>query len=151
MVERRARHELGRAQQRLHLVDGFLAAMQQLDAVVQVRVAGGWVRLAAGCCPVRFVPCMSGCSPQLPRVHGPLLVRTRRRAPQPSVHPTATATMRQAIRAAPDSAAASAVLQAAPFELSKEQAEGVLGLTLRRLTSLEAAKLREEQATLQAK
>ncbi|PRW61571.1 DNA gyrase subunit A [Chlorella sorokiniana] len=91
VVERRARHELGRAQQRLHLVDGFLSAMSHLDAVVQ------------------------------------------------------------AIRAAPDAASASAALQSAPFDLSKEQAEGVLGLTLRRLTSLEAAKLQEEQATLQAK
>lgn len=57
----------------------------------------------------------------------------------------------QTIRSAPDAAAASAALQSAPFELSKEQAEGVLGLTLRRLTSLEAAKLQEEQATLRAK
>lgn len=45
MVERRARHELGRAQQRLHLVDGFLAAMAHLDAVVQVGCCGwvGWI------------------------------------------------------------------------------------------------------------
>ena len=34
---------------------------------------------------------------------------------------------------------------------SKEQAEGVLGLTLRRLTSLEAGKLEEEQAALRTK
>lgn len=61
------------------------------------------------------------------------------------------ATNLQAIRAAPDSASAAAALQASPFELSREQAEGVLGLTLRRLTSLESAKLQEEQATLQAK
>lgn len=33
-VERRAQHELSRAQQRLHLVDGFLAAMHDMDAVV---------------------------------------------------------------------------------------------------------------------
>ncbi len=57
----------------------------------------------------------------------------------------------QAIRSAPDAASASAALQSPPFDLSKEQAEGVLGLTLRRLTSLEAAKLQEEQATLRAK
>lgn len=43
------------------------------------------------------------------------------------------------------------LLQAAPFGLSKEQSEGVLSLTLRRLTSLEEAKLKDEQATLQAK
>lgn len=45
VVERRARHELGRAQQRLHLVDGFLSAMAHLDAVVQVGCCGwvGWV------------------------------------------------------------------------------------------------------------
>lgn len=41
--------------------------------------------------------------------------------------------------------------QAPPFQLSKEQAEGVLGMTLRRLTSLEANKLQEEQAVLRAK
>lgn len=44
-----------------------------------------------------------------------------------------------------------AALQAAPYSLSREQAEGVLGLTLRRLTSLEAAKLQEEQAQLSEK
>lgn len=37
------------------------------------------------------------------------------------------------------------------FGLSQEQAEGVLGMTLRRLVSLEASKLQEEQRTLQAK
>lgn len=46
MVERRARHELGRAQQRLHLVDGFLAAMAHLDAVVQVGSVS-WVSVNA--------------------------------------------------------------------------------------------------------
>lgn len=34
VVERRARHELERAKKRLHLVDGYLAAMADLDAVV---------------------------------------------------------------------------------------------------------------------
>ncbi len=34
MVLRRTRHELDRAQRRLHLVDGFLLAMRDLDAVV---------------------------------------------------------------------------------------------------------------------
>ncbi|PSC74003.1 DNA gyrase subunit A [Micractinium conductrix] len=91
VIERRGAYELARARQRLHLVDGFLTAMRDLDAVVA------------------------------------------------------------AIRAAPDSAAAGAALQAAPFGLSKEQSEGVLSLTLRRLTSLEEAKLKDEQATLQAK
>ena len=90
-MERRGRHELLRAQQRLHLVDGFLAAMRDLDAVVH------------------------------------------------------------AIRQASDAAAAGAALQAEPFGLSREQSEGVLGMTLRRLTSLESNKLQEEQAQLQAK
>lgn len=39
----------------------------------------------------------------------------------------------------------------AQFGLSPEQAEGVLGMTLRRLTSLEASKLQDEQAQLQTK
>lgn len=56
-----------------------------------------------------------------------------------------------AIRQASDGAAALVVLRASPFGLSREQAEGVLGMTLRRLTSLEASKLQEEQAQLQAK
>lgn len=42
-------------------------------------------------------------------------------------------------------------VQGEPFELSREQAEGVLGMTLRRLTSLEEGKLRDEQGQLQAK
>lgn len=91
VVERRTRHDLARAQLRLHLVDGYLAAMRDLDAVVQT------------------------------------------------------------IRQAPDAAAALAALQSPPFGLSKEQAEGVLGLTLRRLTSLEAGKLQAEQAELQGR
>jgi hypothetical protein len=37
-----------------------------------------------------------------------------------------------------------------PFHLSEAQAEGVLGLTLRRLTGLEVGKLREEEAQLKA-
>ena len=90
-MERRARYDLLRAEQRLHLVDGFLRAMHNLDAVVS------------------------------------------------------------AIRQAPDGAAASAALQAPPHGLSREQAEGVLSMTLRRLTSLEASKLREESAQLQGK
>jgi hypothetical protein len=55
---------------------------------------------------------------------------------------------RQAIRAAPDGPAAKAALCAPPFKLSEPQAEGVLGLTLRRLTGLEVGKLKEEQAQL---
>ena len=39
----------------------------------------------------------------------------------------------------------------AQFGLSQEQAEGVLGMTLRRLTSLETSKLQDEQAQLQAR
>ena len=40
VVERRARHALAKAKARLHLVEGFLAALAELDAVVKVR--GGW-------------------------------------------------------------------------------------------------------------
>ena len=54
------------------------------------------------------------------------------------------------IRGASDTEDAMQQLQA-KFALSKEQAEGVLGLTLRRLTSLEANKLAEEQAVLRAR
>ena len=91
VVERRGRHELQKALQRLHLVDGFLAAMRDLDALVH------------------------------------------------------------AIRSASDAATASTALQAAPFDLSHEQTEGVLGMTLRRLTSLELGKLQDEQAVLRGK
>lgn len=55
-----------------------------------------------------------------------------------------------AIRGASDSEDALQQLQAL-FGLTQEQAEGVLSLTLRRLTSMEANKLTEEQSTLQAK
>ena len=90
MIERRAQFELMKATKRLHLVSGFLAAMQDLDEVVGV------------------------------------------------------------IRSAADAAEAGETLQSG-FGLSKEQAEGVLGLTLRRLTSLEVGKLRDEQKTLQSR
>jgi DNA gyrase subunit A len=53
----------------------------------------------------------------------------------------------QAIRAAPDSAAARTALTSR-FGLSSAQAEAVLGMTLRRLTGLEAGKLQEEQQQL---
>lgn len=55
----------------------------------------------------------------------------------------------QAIRDAADAAAAKAALTS-KFGLSAEQAEGVLGLTLRRLTALEAGKLQEEAGQLRA-
>ncbi|KAI8463558.1 MAG: DNA gyrase, A subunit [Monoraphidium minutum] len=88
VVERRARHALGKARARLHLVEGFLAALKDLEAVVK------------------------------------------------------------AIRAAPDGAAAKAALCGPGFGLSEAQAEGVLGLTLRRLTGLEAGRLAEEKGQL---
>jgi DNA gyrase subunit A len=90
VVERRARFELAKAGKRLHLVEGYLVAMQNIDEVVNV------VRFAA------------------------------------------------------DPSAATATLESS-FQLSREQAEGVLGLTLRRLTSLEANKLKDEQSDLQTK
>ncbi|WIA14237.1 hypothetical protein OEZ85_002775 [Tetradesmus obliquus] len=88
-IQRRAQHRLGKAQARMHLVEGLLSALAQLDEVVQ------------------------------------------------------------AIRAAPDGAAARAALTSR-FGLSGAQAEAVLGMTLRRLTGLEAGKLREEQQQLAA-
>lgn len=54
------------------------------------------------------------------------------------------------IRQSTDAATASALLQS-NFAMSKEQAEGVLGMTLRRLTSLEQNKLQEEQEALQTR
>lgn len=138
VVERRAQHELGRAQQRLHLVDGFLAAMNHLDAVVQVRLV--WQLPDPVACVCYAAACVCAVSPDLQPIQ---LIDSH-----PCPH---LPCLRQAIRSAPDAASASAALQSPPFDLSKQQAEGVLGLTLRRLTSLEAAKLQEEQATLQAK
>lgn len=55
----------------------------------------------------------------------------------------------QAIRAAADGPAAKAALVSG-FGLSEPQAEGVLAMTLRRLTGLEAGKLRDEQQQLTA-
>ncbi|KAL3143174.1 hypothetical protein ABBQ38_002033 [Trebouxia sp. C0009 RCD-2024] len=54
------------------------------------------------------------------------------------------------IRAADDGAAASECLQQ-QFRLSKEQAEGVLNMSLRRLTSLEANRLQEESQQLNSR
>ena len=51
------------------------------------------------------------------------------------------------IRAAQDSADASAQLQRG-FRMTSEQAEGVLNMSLRRLTSLEAQKLEDEAQKL---
>ena len=55
----------------------------------------------------------------------------------------------QAVRAASDAAAAKAAL-AEGFGMTEAQAEGVLSLTLRRLTGLEAQKLGEERGSLVA-
>ncbi len=90
VVEKRAKYDLEKAKKRLHLVDGFLMAMTNLDKVVSI------------------------------------------------------------IRGADDSESAMTELQGT-FGLSKEQSEGVMSLTLRRLTSLENKKLEEEQATLKTK
>lgn len=90
VIERRTQFELAKASKRLHLVDGLITAMSNIDATVKI------------------------------------------------------------IREAKDGASAAANLQQS-FSLTKEQAEGVLALTLRRLTSLESGKLAEEQATLQAR
>lgn len=55
----------------------------------------------------------------------------------------------QTIRAASDGPAAKVALMSG-FSLTEPQAEGVLAMTLRRLTGLEAGKLREEQQQLSA-
>ena len=52
------------------------------------------------------------------------------------------------IRSAESADAASAALQAAPFELSEEQAKAVLDMQLRRLATLERQKLEEEHQEL---
>ena len=54
------------------------------------------------------------------------------------------------IRAADDSADASSHLQQS-FRMSREQSEGVLNLSLRRLTSLEAQNLQAEHDVLVAR
>ena len=54
------------------------------------------------------------------------------------------------IRAADDGASAASQLRSL-YGMSGEQAEGVLNLSLRRLTSLEARKLQEESDTLTAR
>lgn len=87
VVRRRAEHQLNKACRRLHLVEGYLLAMNSLD----------------------------------------LVVRT--------------------IREATDSQSALKNLQSR-ISLSKEQAEGVLGMTLRRLTGLELESLRSEDVAL---
>lgn len=90
IVEKRAQFELEKAKKRLHLVDGFLLAMTNMDQVVTT------------------------------------------------------------VRAAKDGESAMQELQAV-FMLTKEQAQGVLSLTLRRLTSMENKMLEDEQAGLRAK
>lgn len=90
MIERRCNFELAKAQKRRHLVEGFLVAMKNVDAVVA------------------------------------------------------------AIRAASDASEASEALQSG-WGMSKEQAEGVLNLSLRRLTSMEENKLSEEEKGLSSR
>jgi DNA gyrase subunit A len=90
IVEKRAQFDLAKAKKRLHLVDGFLLAMSNMDQVVTT------------------------------------------------------------IRAAKDGDSAMQELQTT-FMLTKEQAQGVMNLTLRRLTSMENKMLEGEQAELNAK
>ncbi|KAF6254075.1 DNA topoisomerase [Scenedesmus sp. NREL 46B-D3] len=87
-IQRRARHRLGKAEARLHLVEGLLTALAQLDAVVQ------------------------------------------------------------AVRAAPDSAAGTRSADVAALRPEQRPGRGCAGMTLRRLTGLEAGKLQEEQRQL---
>jgi DNA gyrase subunit A len=87
VIERRAQFNLDKSKKRLHLIEGLLLAMQNLDKVVAT------------------------------------------------------------IRHAKDTNAAVADLQN-QFGFSKEQADGVLALTLRRLTSLEKNKIEDERQSL---
>lgn len=90
VVRRRAEFELDKAHKRLHLVQGFLAAMGSLERVVTI------------------------------------------------------------IREAASTTEADAALRS-ELNLSDVQAEGVLGLTLRRLTGLESSRLQKEAAGLIAR
>lgn len=148
MVERRAQHDLSKAQARLHLVDGFVATMRDLDAVVHVSLCFGrvWVERGHLGHPAAVVEWALCESRRLLRPQHPPHTHTPHTPPN-----TLLLCAQQAIRQAPDGAAAAAALQAPPFGLSREQSDGVLGMTLRRLTSLEASKLQEEQAQLTAK
>lgn len=87
MIERRSRFHLQRAQDRLHIVSGFLLAMSNLDSVVKT------------------------------------------------------------IRASKDNAEAQKALMHR-FHLTQMQAGGVLGMSLRSLTSMETQKLSKEQQNL---
>ena len=72
MVERRSQHELDKARRRLHLVDGFLLAMRDLDAVVAAirQAADGpeasrhlQVGCLPACLPARLPACLPVCLP----------------------------------------------------------------------------------------
>lgn len=86
MVERRSRHHLRQAEERLHLLEGFLIAMKSIGEVVK-------------------------------------LIRSAREAQEAKK------------------------LLISTFELSATQAEGILALPLRRLTSFEASKLETVSTT----
>ncbi|GAX81829.1 hypothetical protein CEUSTIGMA_g9257.t1 [Chlamydomonas eustigma] len=90
VIVRRAQHQMARSLKRLHLVEGYLRAMDQMDDVVQ------------------------------------------------------------AIRSAQSAAEARNELMQR-FSLSEEQTEGVLGLTLRRLTALEKGALEQESRELSSR
>lgn len=171
-MERRARHALARARSRLHLVEGFLSALGQLDAVVKVGGPFMGVFLGGVCYnktadrkaslsrkpypgpanPTRSGPPSCLNPPKTPAAPPPKTASpatTKARPAHPPKSPP-TSHHQKAIRDAADAAGARAALCAPPFGLSPEQAEGVLGLTLRRLTGLEVGKLREEEGQLRA-
>ncbi len=159
VVERRAQHELSRAQQRLHLVDGFLAAMHDMDAVVAairqapdghaasaaLQASAGWGLVQCSSCAATPASCARiGSALESAFCSAALAVWLLQRVKSccgPTLIGRATACLPVPVLP----------VQGEPFGLSREQAEGVLGMTLRRLTSLEEGKLKEEQEQLRAK
>ncbi len=62
MVERRARFNLAKANKRLHLVEGFLAALTDLDQIVKtIRAANDGTQQPSGhpVCPITAVSILS--------------------------------------------------------------------------------------------
>jgi DNA gyrase subunit A len=135
VVRKRATRDLQRAQARLHLVQGFLLAMNDLDKVLPLPHAADPSCLHT----------TTGVRTQLPGSHRASSLICSVMAMKPGL-----AQVVATIRAADDGASAASQLRSL-YGMSGEQAEGVLNLSLRRLTSLEARKLQEESDTLTAR
>lgn len=132
---------LHKAESRLHLVEGLLLAHSRLEEVVQVSINSCWVCSCDSVCMPGTLWCSAAVLliQQLPSTYSMIM----------SASSYLPACCLQAIRAASDGPAAKAALVSG-FGLSESQADGVLAMTLRRLTGLEAGKLREEQQQLTA-